>query len=92
MNVRKTFFTGLLALTVAAVPLEMALAGTTSQARSQRPGAADINITDAAGRVHRVMPMRSLTAEQRKAAAKRAQATRDAKFGKGSGTVEGGVK
>jgi hypothetical protein len=48
---------------------------------AQTQNAPDTTIVDAGGRAHKVMPMRQMTQDQRKAAADRAKATRAAKTG-----------
>lgn len=49
---------------------------TPAAAQSKKSPQKRVMITDAAGRVHKVLPMRSTTMAQRKAAAQRAKAAR----------------
>jgi hypothetical protein len=65
-----------LAVSVAALPWGIDQAGAKSKAPEQPQTAPQTTIVDAGGRVHRVMPMHSITHAQKKAAAQRQKAKR----------------
>lgn len=71
MSKRRMLISMGLALAIAALPWGIGQAGAQSQAPAPRQTAPETTITDAAGRTHTVMPMRSITQEQRRAAAER---------------------
>lgn len=96
MSARKFFFTLILALTLAVFSWGFDQAGAQTRAPEDRQMTPESTITDAAGRVHNVMPMRRTTPEERKAASKRLKATLDAQAAQQSqgapASAEGGAQ